>query len=115
MGRTTAKPQLKMIGAEDNPSEVCNFNFAVDRDYGDETDFFPCSAFDRNARFLDKYVEKGQLIVVEGRLKNNTWEDDKGKHKVTEINVEKVYFAGSSKKNNSQAVLGSNDEPDNYI
>lgn len=109
MGRTTTKPELKTEGPAEKPVELVNFNIAVDRDFGEDADFFPCVAFAQNAHFLDKYVEKGQLIVVKGRLKNNSWEDEKGKHKVTEVIVEKVYFAGGNKKNSSPAASN----PDN--
>ena len=96
-GRPTIKPELKIAGSSDNETEITKFTLAVDRDYGDGTDFFPCAAFSTAAKSLDKLVEKGQQITVVGRLKNNTWEDSKGKHTVTEIIVEKWYFAGSKK------------------
>jgi len=97
VGRVTEKPEAKTSGG-DKKTEYAKFRLAVDRDFEEGADFFPCVAFGANAKFLDNYVEKGQQIAVQGRLKNNTWEDDKGRHTVTEIVAEKVYFAGSGKK-----------------
>jgi len=104
MGRTTTKPELKKAAQAENKEVVyTRFSLAVDREFGDEeTDFFNCVAFGNEAKFIDKYVEKGQQIVICGRLKNSVWNNDSGRHVSTEVVVEKIYFAGERKKDNSK-------------
>ena len=99
MGRTTAKPEYKTVTRDEKPVECSTFTIAVDRDFDDETDFFKCAAFGSTAKFLDRHVEKGQQIAVEGRLKNYSWEDEGGdRHTITEIVAERIYFAGAKKQ-----------------
>ncbi|MEM1724161.1 MAG: single-stranded DNA-binding protein [Thermoplasmata archaeon] len=103
LGRTTTKPEMKKVSqAEGKEVVYTKFSLAVDREFDDDTDFFNCIAFGNEAKFIDKYVEKGQQIVISGRLKNSIWTNDTGRHVLTEIVVEKVYFAGDRKKDISQ-------------
>ena len=37
------------------------------------------------ADFAEKYLSKGRKIYVEGKLHTRTWDDDKGKHYMTEV------------------------------
>ena len=80
-------------------SKVARFCLAVDRNYGeDETDFFNCVSFGKQAEFVEKYLKKGTKILLSGRLQNNTYEDKQG-NKVTSMQVitEEIEFAESKK------------------
>ena len=87
-GRLTADPEMKTIN--DGANFVTKFSIAVNRKYvkeGEErtADFFNCSCFGKTAEFVQKYFFKGQEMLLEGRLQNRSWEDDKGvKHYATE-------------------------------
>ena len=77
---------------------VCGFPLAVDRQYkkdGEPTaDFFNCVAWQKTADFIEKYMKKGLRIGVTGRLQTRNYEKEDGqKVWVTEVIVEKVYFA----------------------
>lgn len=47
------------------------------------------------ADIMEKYVEKGKEIAVEGKVMYRTWDDKAGaKHYITEIRVEEVVLLG---------------------
>ena len=80
-------------------SKVARFCLAVDRNYGeDETDFFNCVSFGKQAEFVEKYLKKGTKILLTGRLQNNAYEDKQG-NKVTSMQIitEEIEFAESKK------------------
>ena len=55
-------------------------------------------AWDKTAEFFGKYLSKGTKILVEGRIQNNNYTDDKGvNHYAQDIIVENVEFAGAKK------------------
>ena len=80
-------------------SKVARFCLAVDRTYGeDETDFFNCVSFGKQAEFVEKYLKKGTKILLSGRLQNNSYEDKQG-NKITssQIITEDIEFCESKK------------------
>ena len=94
MGRLTR--DVEMFGQK---TKVARFCLAVDRNYGeDETDFFNCVSFGKQAEFVEKYLKKGIKVLVTGRLQNNSYEDKQG-NKVTssQIITEEVEFCESKK------------------
>lgn len=87
-------------------STVASFDIAVNRRFADQngnrgTDFFKITAFGKTSEFVSKYFKKGKQVLVEGRIQNRTWEDEKGqKRYATDYIAEQVYFADSSDKGN---------------
>lgn len=76
VGRTTRTPEVKMSA---ELTKVVTFDLAVSRSFGDgETDFFNCVAFGKLADTISRYVGKGQLILVEGRISIDKWTDRNG-------------------------------------
>ena len=84
--------------------EIARMSIAVNQGYGDKqtTDFFNLIAWEKTAELIGKYLNKGSKVLVEGRLKNNNYEDNKGvKHYGVDVIVESIEFMdskGSSKK-----------------
>lgn len=101
-GRLTSTPQLRYTTSN---TEVCNFALAVNRKFknqnGDyEADFINCVAYKSTAKLLADYVEKGDLIGVEGRIQTRTYKDKNDATRyVTEVIVESIDFLSSKKKN----------------
>lgn len=94
MGRLTTDP--KFSKTHDGIS-VATFSIACDRDKGKEkeTDFFPVVAWRGAAEWADKYMRKGSLVVIEGRLAVRKWTDKDGnERRETEIVTEHLYFSG---------------------
>ena len=100
MGRLTRDVELRRTNSG---KPVASFTVAVDRDYAPdgqerETDFIDCVAWNGTAEFVDKYFNKGSMIVVHGRLQIRNWTDKEGnKRRSAEILASNVYF-GDSKK-----------------
>lgn len=94
MGRLTR--DAEMFGQK---SKVARFCLAVDRNYGeDETDFFNCVSFGKQAEFVEKYLKKGTKILLSGRLQNNSYEDKQGNKVIaTQIITEEIEFCESKK------------------
>jgi single-strand DNA-binding protein len=105
MGRLT-----KPIEKKTTPSgvSVINNTVAVDRDRknGDEklTDFIDCVFWRFNADFLEKYADKGRMVVVHGRLESRKWQDKDGNNRISwEIQADNVYLADSKRDSNTSS------------
>lgn len=94
IGRLVADPEFRQTTAG-TPS--CRFRIAIDRnrekDGSHETDFIQCVAWRQTAEFVARYFVKGQMIVIEGQLRNNDYTDNNGvKHYSMEVYAESVTF-----------------------
>lgn len=107
MGRLTRDPELRYTQSN---IPVVSFSVAVDRDFAPkdggekQTDFIDCVAWRNTAEFVNKYMTKGSLIVVSGRLQIRPWEDKEGnKHRTAEIVADNVYFGESKRRDAAPA------------
>ncbi len=97
VGRLTKAPELKTLPSGQT---VCNFSVATSRVWKDKegnkqekADFFNCIAWAKTGELIAQYFVKGQLIGVQGRLENRTWEKPDGnKGYATDIVVDKFEF-----------------------
>ena len=99
MGRLTRDPELRRTGSG---IAVASFSVAVDRDFGKnengekETDFIDCVAWRNTAEYVSKYVTKGRMVAVSGRLQIRSWTDKEGnKRRTAEVVADNVYFGDS--------------------
>ena len=93
-GRLVRDPDCRDIAGG---KKLATFTLAVDK-AKDSADFIDCQAFDRTAETIGKYVHKGDMIVVSGRLSINMWKDKEGKNrKDTRVTVYDVNFCGGKK------------------
>lgn len=103
-GKLTAKPELRATGTGTN---YARFSIAVNRprvkDKEQEVDFINCIAWRNTGEFVNKYFDKGQGILVTGKIQNSTYEDKDGKKRTnTDIVVEEVEFVGNKKQETKQ-------------
>lgn len=102
MGRIATDLELRKT-----PSgvSVCTFKIACERDFKNqngekEADFITIVAWRNTADFVSKYVGKGRMVVVEGKLQSRKWVDKNNQTRVEwEIQAENVYFADSKQSN----------------
>jgi len=100
MGRLTHDPDVRVTS---NGISVVSFSLAVDRDYktdsGDrEVDFIDVTAWRATADFVGKYLAKGRMVAVTGRLQVRRWRDKDGANRRSvEVVADSVYFADSRK------------------
>lgn len=101
IGRLTRDPESKML-----PSgiAVASFGLATNRYYTDksgekqqEVEFHNISTFGKIAESASKYLKKGGLVLVEGRMKTSSWNDKEGsKRYKTEVVAQKLQFGPRS-------------------
>ena len=101
LGRLTKDPDVRYTQSE-NMLAIARYTLAVDRRFKKEgqpsADFINCVAFGKSAEFAEKYMTKGRLFGVIGRIQTRNYENDKKeKIYVTEIVVDEQYFADSKK------------------
>lgn len=105
-GRLARDPELTRDN--DPKYDRCKFTVAVDRRYGDETDFFDCTIFGKRAAVIDKFFRKGSEIAVTGEGQIRTYEDRNGvKRKSYSIVVGEFDFCGSKGDNTSSEPTSS--------
>jgi single-strand DNA-binding protein len=86
-------------------TSVATLTIAVDRDYArdgasDKTDFVNVVCWKQTAEFASRYMSKGSMVVVSGRLESRKWEDKSGNKRTEwEVVADRLYF-GESKRNN---------------
>lgn len=90
IGRLTKAPELKHTA---NGTPVTTYTLAVDRFTKDETDFIPIVVWRSQAESCAKYLDKGKLCAVDGRLQIRTYEANDGKKRtVAEVVADNVRF-----------------------
>jgi single-strand DNA-binding protein len=100
-GRLTRAPELTK-GDEQNKDRV-NFTVAVDRRFGDETDFFDVVMFGKRAGVIAKYFGKGAEIAVTGEGQIRTYEGKDGvKRKAYSIVASEFDFCGPKRTESSE-------------
>lgn len=98
IGNLTRDPETRF---SNNGGNICNFTVAVNSKFGDreETLFMKCIAFNKTAELCQKYMTKGSLALVEGRLQCRDWQKDTGETvKVYELVVNNVQFLSQMDK-----------------
>ena len=96
LGNLTRDPQLSYTP---NQTAVVDFGLATNRRWTgqdgtqrEETCFVDCRAFGRLAENINKYLSKGRLIFIEGRLTFDSWTAQDGtkrsRHRVTVQNFQ---------------------------
>jgi single-strand DNA-binding protein len=86
---------------------VANFSLAINQPFRNKQDrnqrveWVRCVAWDKLAQIAEKFVAKGTVVFVEGRLRTRKFEDRKGGTKtVTEVVVASLRVLGSAKTSN---------------
>ena len=102
MGRMVRDPELRHTP---DGVPVTTFTLAVDRDGAPKngaekvTDFIDFTAWRSTAEYVSKYMTKGRMVAVTGRLQMRTWTDKDGnKRRNAEIVVDSAYFADSKRE-----------------
>ena len=113
-GNLTRDPELRSIDNGKKSVSVVNFTVAVSRKYtkasGEKdkiTTFVNCEAWDSGADIIAESFKKGDLVMVEGSLRNDNWEKDGVKHSTLRVrvnNFSKITKLSSKTKDTEAAV-----------
>ena len=103
MGRMVTAPNFKTTkGKEEKEVSMAWYRLAVERDYleGEKrpVDFINCKSFGSNARYAQNYFQKGDLVVVKGRIYSESYLEGEERKIFTGIMVEKSYLAKKAGK-----------------
>lgn len=99
-GRLTRDPELKEVKVKDDIKDVCTFDVAVNKTFGEDADFFRCQIWGKRAEFVKKFFVKGQEILVQGSHESRKYEDKSGNSRIAwELKASQVEFCGSKKDN----------------
>jgi single-strand DNA-binding protein len=89
VGRLGRDPETRFTGGG---TAVANFSMATDESYKDKngerqkrTEWHKVIVWGKSAEIAQKYLKKGALIFVEGRIQSREWEKDGEKHRSFEI------------------------------
>jgi single-strand DNA-binding protein len=91
IGNLTRDPELRVTP---KGTAICQFGIAVNRQFKDdsgatrdETTFVDIEAWGKQGELVSKYLSKGSLAMVEGRLKFDQWEDKTSGQKRSKLKV----------------------------
>lgn len=112
MGRLTRDPEVRYSQGASQTS-VARFSIAVDRRFKREgepdADFFNCTAFGKQAEFVERYLHKGTKIVVCGRIQNDNYTNKDGQMVYSvRVMVDEIEFAESKNASGGNAGGGYN-------
>ena len=115
IGRMT-KDATMVEPKEEEQGKIAHFSLAVDKmkrkaepgnNSGNNEEstayFFRCTAFEKQAVFMEQYGKKGVKFALEGHLSTGGYEKDGIKIPTVEVIVENIQFC--EKKEGSQATL----------
>ncbi len=96
IGRLGRDPEIRFLP---DGTGLANFSLATDRKWNDETgtqrtetEWHTIIAWNKLGEVCNKYLAKGKLVYVEGRLQTRSWDTEGVKHYRTEIVAEQVRF-----------------------
>jgi single-strand DNA-binding protein len=95
IGRLTQDPQAKALPSG---QQICSFGLATSRFFTDKSgqkqqqpDFHNIVLFGRLAEIASQYLNKGSLVLIEGRIQTRSWQDATGNKRYrTEIVGERL-------------------------
>lgn len=108
VGRLTRDPQVRSLPSG---QQVASFGMATDRFFVDkqgskqqQTEFHNITVFGKLADISSQYLNKGSLVLIEGRLQTRSWKDAAGIQKSrTEIIAERLQLGPKSSNKTASA------------
>ena len=93
IGRLTKDPELRFIPESQNA--VATFTIAVDRPFAKEkqADFIRITVFGKQAENCERFLIKGRLVGIQGRLQTGSYKNKEGATVyTTDVVAERVEF-----------------------
>lgn len=109
IGRLGKDPEVKQAGE----TTITSFSVAVSEKYkGEEsTEWFNCTAFNKLADICGQYLKKGSQVMIEGKLKTDSWDDKTSGEKKyrTGVIVNNMEMLGSKGDTQTPAIVSGSD------
>ena len=111
MGRLTRDPEMRTTTTG---KSIASFSLAVDRGgQEDQADFFDITAWEKLGELVNQYLSKGRRCLVQGRLRQDSWDDKetgKKRSKVEVVATDVTFLDGPSGENSG---TGQSSAPQN--
>jgi len=106
IGRLTRDPILTQTKSG---SSIAGFSIANNKTYtkngekAEQVSFFECSAWGKIGEIISQYCKKGQKIGIDGRLQQQSWQNNEGikKYKVSIVVDNFQFLSPKSQEQNS--------------
>jgi single-strand DNA-binding protein len=101
IGKLGANPEIKAL---EGKKRLARFNIATNESYKNnkgekvtETQWHTIIAWDKNADLVEKFLEKGKDVAIEGKLINRNYVDKDGVKKyIVEIQMNEMVLLGKN-------------------
>jgi single-strand DNA-binding protein len=115
LGRLGKDPEVRNM---ENGNVVANFSIATSESYKDKTtgekkevtEWTNIVLWGKTAEIAQKYLNKGDLAFIEGKLKTRSWEKDGVTKYITEVVGDKLTLMGKSGGGSVNESTTSNDD-----
>jgi len=122
VGRLGADPEVR---STPSGAQVCSLSIATSETWvkddkrEEKTEWHRVVLFGRTAELAQKYLKKGRMVYIEGKIQTRSWQDQQGqKRYTTEVIANNLQFidgGGNAGTRDGQTNTGSMDEPqDSY-
>lgn len=116
IGRVGKAPEVRTLA---NGNKVASFSLATSEGYKDKltgerkevTEWHNIQAWRGTADIVERYVKKGDMIAIDGKLKTRQWEKDNVTRYITEVVADSITMLGGNNRNGSVEVNGNVREP----
>ncbi len=109
VGRLASDPEVKTT---QSGQMVCTFRMATNRTWTKEgqkqeqTEFHSIVLWSKLAEISSRYLSKGGLVLIEGRLQTRSWQDSSGNKKYrTEIVAERLQLGPKGMRSANSAAM----------
>lgn len=116
-GNLARDPELRVVTIGDKQTSVVNFTVATSREFikanGSQdkiTSFIQCEAWDSGAEAIASSFKKGDLVMIEGSLRNDSWEKDGVKHSTLKVRVNNFGKIVKTKRSEKATQTASEEE-----
>ncbi len=112
VGRLTKDPELRYTNSN---IAVGTFTVAVNRNFTSadgkrEADFIPCVVWRKQAENVGKYLHKGSLVGIDGRIQTRNYEANDGTRRyITEVVCDNVKFLDTKESAGQNSFASKND------
>lgn len=114
MGRLTRDPEQRTTTTG---KTIASFSIAVDRGgQDDQADFFDITAWEKLGELVMQYLSKGRRVLVQGRLRQDSWDDKETGKKRSRVEVtatDVTFLDGPSDGQGSAPAASSNNTRSN--
>lgn len=102
IGNVGGQPEIRKVSEE---SVVANFSLATSKSYKDrsgqrveKTEWHRIVVWNQAARIVEKWVNKGDKLAIEGELQTRSYESNGEKKYITEVKCSNLQMLGSKPK-----------------